>query len=92
VVGQVGIGPRLAVDRDLHVEDLDLLQQLSEDVKMGSLCGLGRSAPNPILTTLRYFREEYEVHIRDKKCPAKVCKALLTYSIDEKLCKPAAPV
>ncbi len=52
-----------------------------------SLCGLGQTAPNPMLSTIRYFREEFEAHIRDKKCPAKVCKALLTYSIDENACK-----
>ena len=52
-----------------------------------SLCGLGQTAPNPVLSTIKYFREEYEAHIRDKKCPSKVCKALLVYSIDEKLCK-----
>ena len=63
------------------LEDLDLLEQLAEDVKMGSLCGLGRSAPNPILTTLRYFREEYKAHILEKRCPAFVCKDLIAYYI-----------
>jgi NADH-quinone oxidoreductase subunit F len=63
------------------LEDLELLQQLSEDVKMGSLCGLGRSAPNPILTTLRYFSDEYRAHILDKCCPALVCKDLIAYYI-----------
>jgi NADH-quinone oxidoreductase subunit F len=62
-------------------DDLELLEELAVSVKDGSLCGLGQTAPNPVLTTLRYFRDEYEAHIRDKKCPAKQCKALLTYSI-----------
>lgn len=63
------------------IEDLELLQQLSEDVKMGSLCGLGRSAPNPILTTLRYFNDEYRAHILEKHCPALVCRDLIAYHI-----------
>ncbi len=62
-------------------KDLQLLQQLAEDVKMGSLCGLGRSAPNPVLTTLRYFGEEYKAHILEKRCPALVCKDLIAYYI-----------
>lgn len=62
-------------------EDLQLLEQLAEDVKMGSLCGLGRSAPNPVLTTLRYFRDEYKAHILEKRCPALVCKDLIVYYI-----------
>ena len=68
-------------------DDLERLETLSGGIKAMSLCGLGQTAPNPVLSTLKYFREEYEAHIRHKKCPAKVCKALLTYSIDEKLCK-----
>jgi ferredoxin len=68
-------------------DDIERLEKLSAGIRNTSLCGLGQTAPNPILSTIKYFREEYEVHIRDKKCPAKVCKALLTYSIDEKLCK-----
>ncbi|MDP2969913.1 MAG: NADH-quinone oxidoreductase subunit NuoF [Deltaproteobacteria bacterium] len=63
------------------MEDLELLQQLAEDVKMGSLCGLGRSAPNPVLTTLRYFGDEYRTHILEKHCPALVCKDLIAYYI-----------
>jgi NADH-quinone oxidoreductase subunit F len=63
------------------IEDLELLQQLSEDVKIGSLCGLGRSAPNPILTTIRYFGDEYRAHILEKRCPALVCKDLIAYYI-----------
>jgi NADH:ubiquinone oxidoreductase subunit F (NADH-binding) len=54
-------------------DDIDLLQKLSEAVKFGSLCGLGKTAPNPVLTTLRYFRHEYEAHINEKRCPAGVC-------------------
>jgi ferredoxin len=68
-------------------EDIEKLETLSAGIKAMSLCGLGQTAPNPVLSTLKYFREEYEAHIRHKKCPSKVCKALLTYSIDEKLCK-----
>ena len=68
-------------------DDLERLETLSGGIKAMSLCGLGQTAPNPVLSTLKYFREEYEAHIRHKKCPSKVCKALLTYSIDEKLCK-----
>ncbi len=63
------------------MEDLELLEQLSEDVKMGSLCGLGRSAPNPILTTLRYFADEYKAHILEKRCPSLICKDLVAYFI-----------
>jgi len=65
-------------------EDLSLLEELAVNVKEGSLCGLGQTAPNPVITTLRYFRHEYEEHISDKKCRSKVCKALLTYTINEK--------
>lgn len=67
--------------------DLQTLEDFAVSVKATSLCGLGQTAPNPILTTLRYFRHEYEAHVRDKKCPAKVCKALLTYSIEAEDCK-----
>jgi NADH-quinone oxidoreductase subunit F len=63
------------------IEDLELLLELAEDVKAGSLCGLGRTAPNPVLTTLRYFRDEYEAHILEKRCPAKVCTNLTAYYI-----------
>ncbi len=66
--------------------DLDYLQELAEAVKNSSLCGLGQTAPNPVLTTLRYFRQEYEAHIFDKKCPAKVCKGLIKYSIIPEKC------
>ena len=63
------------------IEDLDVLLALAEDVKMGSLCGLGKTAPNPVLTTLRYFRDEYEAHILEKRCPARVCPELTVYHI-----------
>ena len=67
--------------------DIELLEELCRAVKDGALCGLGQTAPNPVLTTIRYFRDEYEAHIRDKKCPAKECPALRTYSIDPEHCK-----
>jgi NAD-dependent dihydropyrimidine dehydrogenase PreA subunit len=69
-----------------EMEDIDNLQYLAETVKNGSLCGLGQTAPNPVLTTLRYFREEVEDHIVHKRCPALVCQALITYSIDQEKC------
>src|SRR6056297_83814 len=68
------------------VEDLDLLEELAYQIKDGSLCGLGQTAPNPILTTLKYFRDEYLSHIEDKKCPAKVCTSLISYTIDPDKC------
>jgi NADH-quinone oxidoreductase subunit F len=68
------------------LEDLDELEQLGNSIKDGSLCGLGQTAPNPVLTGLKYFREEYEAHIVDKKCPAKKCTDLLTYTIDPDKC------
>ncbi len=64
--------------------DIELLEELAIKIKEGSLCGLGQTAPNPVLTTLRYFRDEYEKHIHEKKCPAKQCVSLLTYSINDK--------
>ncbi len=66
--------------------DLALLEEISEGIAATSLCALGGSAPNPVLTALRYFRNEYEAHIRDKRCPAGVCKALLRYRIDPEKC------
>jgi NADH-quinone oxidoreductase subunit F len=66
--------------------DLDLLEELSYQIKDNSLCGLGQTAPNPVLTTIKYFRDEYEAHINHKKCPAKVCKALLTYKVIDNAC------
>jgi NADH:ubiquinone oxidoreductase subunit F (NADH-binding)/Pyruvate/2-oxoacid:ferredoxin oxidoreductase delta subunit len=67
-------------------EDLLLLEELSTMVVESSLCALGGSAPNPVLTTLKYFREEYEAHVRDKKCPAHACRKLIAYSIDQAIC------
>ena len=88
---------RLGIDRMLEMvtditdgrgrpEQLDLLEELADTVSQTALCGLGKTAPNPVLSTLRYFRPEYEAHIREKKCPAGVCKALITYSIDPDKC------
>lgn len=68
-------------------EDLEKLEKLSHDIKAASLCGLGQTAPNPVLSTLQYFRDEYEAHIFEKRCPAGVCKDLLTYTILEEFCK-----
>lgn len=69
------------------MSDIDELETLARDIKASSLCALGQTAPNPVLSTLRYFRDEYEAHIRDKKCPAGSCKALLAYEIIEEKCK-----
>ncbi len=66
--------------------DIELLEEMSAAIVDGSLCALGTTAPNPVLSTIRYFRDEYEAHIRDKKCPAGVCKGLITYSIIEEKC------
>ncbi|MDD5557243.1 MAG: NADH-quinone oxidoreductase subunit NuoF [bacterium] len=66
--------------------DLDLLEELGRSVGIASLCGLGQTAPNPVLTTLRFFREEYEAHIRDRRCPAKKCRALFRYRVDPSRC------
>jgi NADH-quinone oxidoreductase subunit F len=68
------------------IENIDLLLALAEDVKVGSLCGLGKTAPNPVLTTLRYFRDEYEAHILEKRCPARVCPELTVYYIFPEKC------
>lgn len=69
------------------MEDLDRLEELCLSIKEGSLCGLGQTAPNPVLSTLRYFRDEYIAHVRDKRCPAGVCKHLLNYTIIADKCK-----
>ena len=69
------------------MEDLEKLEELCYFVKANSLCGLGQTAPNPVLSTLKYFRHEYEAHIKDKTCPAGVCKGLVRYSIDADKCK-----
>ena len=67
-------------------EDIDLLANLSQDIINGSLCGLGKSAPNPVLTTIRYFRDEYEAHILEKRCPALLCRDLISYYIIPEKC------
>lgn len=78
--------------------DIDLLEELSEVIKDGALCGLGQTGPNPVLSTLHYFRDEYEAHIYEKRCPAKRCAALLKFEVDEEkciscgLCKKRCPV
>ncbi|HJB20813.1 MAG TPA: NADH-quinone oxidoreductase subunit NuoF [Candidatus Fournierella merdavium] len=69
------------------MRDLERIEELAQFIKENSLCGLGQTAPNPVLSTLKYFREEYLAHIQDKRCPAGVCKALLTYKIDETKCR-----
>ncbi len=66
--------------------DIELLEELAQKIKNSSLCGLGQTAPNPVLTTIKYFREEYEAHIHEKRCPAHSCAALLTYSIIPEKC------
>ena len=68
-------------------EDLEFLQELAEVIKDASMCGLGQTLPNPVLSTLRYFKDEYEAHIKDKRCPAYVCKALTSYYIELDKCK-----
>ena len=78
--------------------DLEKLEELAINIKKSSLCGLGQTAPNPVLSTLKYFRDEYDAHIKNKKCPAGECKALANVTIDKEkckacgLCKKACPV
>ncbi|MBR2875943.1 MAG: NADH-quinone oxidoreductase subunit NuoF [Clostridia bacterium] len=67
--------------------DIDTLTELGESIKVGTLCGLGNSAPNPVLTTIKYFKDEYIAHINEKRCPAKKCTSLISFRIDEALCK-----
>lgn len=69
------------------LEDLDKLEKLALEIKDSALCGLGQTAPNPVLSTLKYFRDEYVAHVVDKKCPAGVCKALMQYTIQDDICK-----
>jgi NADP-reducing hydrogenase subunit HndC len=66
--------------------DLEVLEEISENIKASSLCGLGQTAANPVLTTIKYFRDEYLAHIKEKRCPALVCKSLISYVIDPELC------
>jgi len=70
-----------------RIEDIDLLIELGQDIKKGSLCGLGKTAPNPILTTIRYFRDEYEAHILEQRCPALACEELIAYYILPEKCE-----
>jgi NADH:ubiquinone oxidoreductase subunit F (NADH-binding)/(2Fe-2S) ferredoxin len=88
---RVGIDRMLEIITDItegrgRPEQLDLLEELADTVSQTAMCGLGKTAPNPVLTTLQYFRPEYEAHINQKKCPAGVCKALITYWIDPDKC------
>ena len=69
-----------------EMEDLETLEELAEDIKTGSLCGLGRTAPNPVLTTLKYFRDEYKAHIKERRCPALMCQSLMAYYILPEKC------
>ena len=68
-------------------EDIEKLEILAKNIKASALCGLGQSAPQPVLSTLKYFRDEYDAHVRDKKCPAGVCKSMMSYVIHADLCK-----
>ena len=68
------------------MEDIERLKKIAFTMKQSSLCGLGQTAPNPILTTLRYFEDEYVAHIRDKRCPALVCPQLVRFSVDAEKC------
>ncbi len=73
-------------DGEGELEDIARLEELAPMVKVSSLCGLGQTAPNPVLSTLRYFRDEYEAHVIEKRCPAGICRGLITYEIDEEVC------
>ncbi|TET77131.1 MAG: 4Fe-4S dicluster domain-containing protein, partial [Candidatus Cloacimonadota bacterium] len=66
--------------------DIEFLKELGEAIKDSSQCGLGQTLPNPVLSTLEHFKDEYNAHIKEKKCPAGVCKPLITFSIDKKKC------
>ena len=67
-------------------EDIDALEELSDMIRNSALCGLGQTGPNPVLSTMRYFRSEYEAHVFDKKCPAKRCPSLLQFVVDDDKC------
>jgi NADH-quinone oxidoreductase subunit F len=71
---------------DGELSDINKLEELSNSIKMSSLCGLGQTSPNPVLTTLKYFKDEFIAHITEKKCPAKVCKSLITFTINDDKC------
>jgi ferredoxin len=72
---------------EAEMSDLELLEELAYAVKDTALCGLGQTAPNPVLSTLKYFRDEYEAHIRERFCPAGVCRELFELTVDEEKCK-----
>jgi NADP-reducing hydrogenase subunit HndC len=74
-------------DGKATMEDLDKMEELCYYIKENSLCGLGQTAPNPVLSTLKYFRDEYEAHVKEKRCPAGVCKKLVRYTIVADKCK-----
>ena len=87
------IGTRVMLDKLIDITegrgkkgDMELMRDLSQDIINTSLCGLGQTAPNPVLTTIKYFRDEYESHINDKWCKAGVCRSLITFQIDEATC------
>jgi len=67
-------------------EDIELLEELSDMIKNSALCGLGQTGPNPVLSTLHYFRDEYEAHIHEKRCPAKRCAALVKFEVNAEVC------
>ena len=81
----LGILDRITIGEG-NPDDLDMLQSLSEDIKAGSLCGLGKTAPNPVLTSLRYFLDEYEAHVNEKRCPGMTCRKLTAFYIDLEKC------
>jgi NAD-dependent dihydropyrimidine dehydrogenase PreA subunit len=88
---RIGIDRMLEIVTDIaegrgRAEQVDLLQDLAETIGETSLCALGKTAPNPVLSTLRYFRDEYEAHVVEKRCPAGVCRELIEYSIDAEKC------
>jgi ferredoxin len=92
VTCRIGVGRMLEIVTDIAegrgtMEQLDLLEDLAWTVGVGSLCALGKTAPNPVLSTLKYFRDEYEAHIEDRRCPAGVCRALIHYRIDPDACR-----
>jgi NADH-quinone oxidoreductase subunit F len=91
VMGRLGTKQMMSILEDIvrgdgRSEDIEQLISLGEDIKAGSLCGLGRSAPNPVLTTIKYFQDEYEAHISEKRCPALVCRDLIAYYIIPEKC------
>jgi NADH-quinone oxidoreductase subunit F len=88
---RVGLSRMLEIVTDIaegrgRIEQIDLLEELADTVAHTSLCGLGKTAPNPVLSALRYFRDEFSSHVEDRKCPAGVCRALITYAIDADEC------